>query len=222
MRQVTILGDSISTFEGYNPGDYSVYYDKNMQILNGLKSVDDTWWAGVIQRMGAGLCVNNSYSGSKVTGEDFPAGASEERLQNLGTEQNDPDLVLIYMGLNDFAGCVDLISSLDSFGFEDSYDVMLKTIKNNYPSVKIVCGTLMYPSVKGRSSPEMSENAAGVGLEEYNETIRLMAEENNCYLADLARGTEKCDTLDGFHPTAQGHRTLAGKWIQCLDDLGLL
>lgn len=222
MRLVTILGDSISTFSGYNPRDYAVYYDKNMQAQNGLKSVDDTWWARVIHSMRAGLCVNNSYSGSRVTGEAFPAGASEERLRNLGTEQNDPDLILIYMGLNDFAGGVDLISSLDSFGFEDSYDIMLKTIKNNYPSAIIVCGTLMPTTVKGRNTPELSGNAAGIGLEEYNETIRLMAQENHCYLADLARGVEKCDTLDGFHPTARGHSAIAGKWIGCLGCLDLL
>lgn len=221
MRLVSVLGDSISTFEGYNPEDYAVYYDKYMQDWNGLRNVEDTWWARVIRSLHARLCVNNSYSGSRVTGETFPAGASEERLRNLGTEENGPDLILIYMGLNDFAGGIDLVSSLDSFGFEDSYDIMLKTIKRNYPSAKIVCGTLMPAVVKDRSGLEVSENAAGIGLEEYNETIRLMAQENDCYLADLARGTEKCETLDGFHPTARGHETIAGKWISCLNNLEL-
>ncbi|HAL58343.1 MAG TPA: GDSL family lipase, partial [Sarcina sp.] len=114
MRLVSVLGDSISTFEGYNPEDYAVYYDKYMQDWNGLRNVEDTWWARVIRSLHARLCVNNSYSGSRVTGETFPAGASEERLRNLGTEENDPDLILIYMGLNDFAGGIDLVSSLDS------------------------------------------------------------------------------------------------------------
>ena len=222
MKLVSVLGDSISTFEGCNPEDYAVYYDKPMQDLNGLRSVEDTWWARVIRSMHARLCVNNSYSGSKVTGEAFPAGTSEERLGNLGTKENDPDLILIYMGLNDFAGGIDLISSLDSFGFEDSYDIMLKTLKRNYPSAAIVCGTLMPGSVKGRSGLDFSDNAAGIGLEEYNETIRLMAQENDCYLADLARGTEKCETLDGFHPTVRGHGAIAVRWIDCLGSLGLL
>ena len=86
---------------------------------------------------------------------------------------------------------------------------------------KPFCGTLMPAVVKDRSDLELSENAAGIGLEEYNETIGLMAQENDCYLADLARGTEKCETLDGFHPTARGHETIAGKWISCLNNLEL-
>lgn len=40
---VSILGDSISTYNGYNPNGYAVYYDEEMQIRNGLKSVYDTW-----------------------------------------------------------------------------------------------------------------------------------------------------------------------------------
>ena len=44
---VSILGDSISTYSGFNPSGYEVYYNKTMQKLNGLRSVYDTWWAKV-------------------------------------------------------------------------------------------------------------------------------------------------------------------------------
>lgn len=222
MKLVSILGDSVSTFEGYNPEGYTVYYDKAMNEKNGLRSVSDTWWARVNESLDAQLCVNNSYSGSKVTGELFPAGASEERLQNLGTERSDPDLILVYMGFNDFAGGVELISSLDRFGFEDSYDVMLRSLKRNYPSAKIVCGTLMRTVVEGRKDWEFPEYGAGISLEEYNDTIRMVAQDNQCYLADLSRGTREYETLDGFHPSARGHHTIAERWIECLGGLGLL
>ena len=53
MKLVSILGDSISTFEGYNPLGYSVFYDQEMQNKNGLKTVYDTWWAKVNQALGA-------------------------------------------------------------------------------------------------------------------------------------------------------------------------
>lgn len=222
MKQISVLGDSISTFAGYNPQGYAVYYDKDMQRINGLRSVDDTWWAKVIRRMDARLCVNNSYSGSRVTGEAFPACASGERLQTLGTGQCDPDMILIYSGFNDFAGGVELISSLDAFGFEDSYDAMLRTVKRNYPSAGIVCGTLMRTEVKGRSDWRFPEYWAGAGLEEYNNSIRWVAQENQCFLADLGRGMERVETLDGAHPTVRGHDTIAARWIECLGEAGLL
>ena len=221
MKLVSILGDSVSTFQGTNPRGYSVFYDTSMQRVNGLNSVSDTWWDRVITSMNARLCVNNSYSGSRVTGDCFPAAACEERLQNLGTQGEQPDYILIYAGFNDFAGGAELISSLDTYGFEDSYDQMLRTIRQNYPSARTVCATLMRTRVRGDHNWQFPEYWAGIGLEDYNNVIRWTAQENRCDLADLARSSVRYETLDGAHPTAQGHREIAENWIRCLADLGL-
>ena len=222
MKLVSILGDSVSTFQGTNPRGYSVFYDASMQRVNGLNSVSDTWWDRVITSMNARLCVNNSYSGSRVTGDCFPAAACEERLQNLGTQGEQPDYILIYAGFNDFAGGAELISSLDTYGFEDSYDQMLRTIRQNYPSARTVCATLMRTRVRGDHNWQFPEYWAGIGLEDYNNVIRWTAQENRCDLADLARSSVRYETLDGAHPTAQGHREIAENWIRCLADLGIL
>ena len=222
MKLVSILGDSVSTFQGTNPRGYSVFYDTSMQRVNGLNSVSDTWWDRVITSMNARLCVNNSYSGSRVTGDCFPAAACEERLQNLGTQGEQPDYILIYAGFNDFAGGAELISSLDTYGFEDSYDQMLRTIRQNYPSARTVCATLMRTRVRGDHNWQFPEYWAGIGLEDYNNVIRWTAQENRCDLADLARSSVRYETLDGARPTAQGHREIAENWIRCLADLGIL
>ena len=222
MKLVSILGDSVSTFQGTNPRGYSVFYDTSMQRVNGLNSVSDTWWDRVITSMNARLCVNNSYSGSRVTGDAFPAAACEERLQNLGTQGEQPDYILIYAGFNDFAGGAELISSLDTYGFEDSYDQMLRTIRQNYPSARTVCATLMRTRVRGDHNWQFPEYWAGIGLEDYNNVIRWTAQENRCDLADLARSSVRYETLDGAHPTAQGHREIAVNWIKCMADLRIL
>lgn len=222
MKLVSILGDSVSTFQGTNPRGYSVFYDTSMQRVNGLNSVSDTWWDRVITSMNARLCVNNSYSGSRVTGDCFPAAACEERLQNLGTQGEQPDYILIYAGFNDFAGGAELISSLDTYGFEDSYDQMLRTIRQNYPSARTVCATLMRTRVRGDHNWQFPEYWAGIGLEDYNNVIRWTAQENRCDLADLARSSVRYETLDGAHPTAQGHREIAVNWIKCMADLRIL
>lgn len=38
-------------------------------------------------------------------------------------------------------------------------------------------------------------------------------------LADLAASGSRYETLDGTHPTANGHLTLANGWICCLSPL---
>ncbi len=220
MKLVSILGDSVSTFQGYNPRGYSVFYDAQMQRVNGLNSVSDTWWDMVISSMNARLCVNNSYSGSKVTGDSFPAAACEERLQNLGSRESAPDYILIYAGFNDFASGTELISSLDTYGFEDSYDQVLRTIRQNYPSAKTICATLMRTRVRGDRSWQFPEYWAGISLEDYNNVIRWAAQENHCYLADLGRTDSRYETLDGAHPTARGHWEIAVTWMKYLTDLG--
>lgn len=60
----------------------------------------------VNQFINAYICVNNSYSGSKVTGEKFPSGNCDQRTSNLHTEQYTPDMILIYLGFNDFGNGV--------------------------------------------------------------------------------------------------------------------
>ena len=133
---VSILGDSISTYEGFNPPGHAVYYDSAYRCLNGLTSVYDTWWAKVNQFLKAYLCVNNAWSGSRVCG-DFPAASHPRRTGALHTEQARPDLILIYMGFNDFAG------GSGAGAFEAAYDAMVAALQANYPRAWIFCGTLM-------------------------------------------------------------------------------
>lgn len=70
--------------------------------------------------------------------------------------------------------------------------------------------------IKGEPLWQFPEYWAGIGLEDYNNVIRWVAQENHCALADLGRGPERYETLDGAHPTVQGHRAIAEKWISCL------
>lgn len=61
---VSILGDSISTYQGYGLPGYAVYYQDYYRQVNELTSVYDTWWAKVNQSLHACICVDNAYSGS--------------------------------------------------------------------------------------------------------------------------------------------------------------
>lgn len=229
MRFVSILGDSISTYEGYNPEGYSVYYYGPWLYQNEMTSVYDTWWAKTNQALRAYLCINNSFSGSRVTGGQFPSASSRERTSALHKEPYSPDIILVYIGFNDFGGGVPVVDNTtkhlnqnDLDFFEDAYDHMLSSIKANYPDAKIICGTLMRTVLQRDTHWVFPERYQGVVFEEYNEAIRRSCSRANCYLADLSALNLRYETLDGTHPTVKGHSVIYQAWVSCLKKLGFL
>lgn len=226
MKKVSILGDSISTFEGYNPDGYAVYYDSLKQEINDLTCVDDTWWAQVIRALDGQLCVNNAYSGSKVTGYDFPAASSEIRCGSLHTAQEQPDIIMIDMGSNDFGYGVPVYRKRFSFKqdctvFFDAYGLMLDRLTHYYPNAAVIYTTLTRTAIID-TSWAFPENFAGVPFNDYNNAIRHVKQRKNCYLADLCAPDFRYETLDGSHPTRLGHRQLADAWIYALTQLGFI
>ena len=227
MLFVSLIGDSISTYDGFNPEGYEVYYDKPRQMNNGMSSVYDTWWAKVNQGLHAYLCVNNSFSGSRVTGEGFPAASSTERTSLLHTRRYSPDLILIYIGFNDFGNGVPIRDPERSrffrknpAFFEDAYEIMLKKVKHGYPNARIICATLMRTEVRGRECWDFPEHYRGNAFEDYNNAIRRCCKKENCFLADLSALGMRYETQDGTHPTAKGHLAIANAWLTCLRELG--
>ncbi|MBR1742490.1 MAG: SGNH/GDSL hydrolase family protein, partial [Lachnospiraceae bacterium] len=193
-----------------------------------LRSVYDTWWGIVNKTIHAFLCVNNSYSGSRVTGQGFPAAASMERVTNLHTGDYSPDLVLVYIGFNDFGKGLRVnkkgmsVLSHKEASFSEAYRQMIISIKKNYPRAKIICGTLMRTKIKAHENWIFPETYAGVPFEDYNVAIRKVCKKQNCYLVDLAALGTSYESLDGSHPTAEGHATIAWAWLQCLQKLDVL
>ncbi len=216
--KVSILGDSISTYIGYNPRGYAVYYKDDKAYDNEINSVNDTWWKQVIDGLGGELCVNNSYSGSLVTGAFAPSACSAERCASLHDETV-PDIILIYMGTNDRGFEMNLGENRpnDTMGFYGAYRAMLRQIKNNYPTAKIVCGTLLMGRLQAGQNLAydrfMKEDMR------YNGVIRLAVKEEGCLLADIALADERYETLDYCHPTKSGHKEMAKLWLAELKKL---
>jgi hypothetical protein len=66
-EKLLIIGDSYSTFEGYIPEGYAVYYDKaETRPGTGVSSVEHTWWSIFSRETGMEIIENNSWSGSTV------------------------------------------------------------------------------------------------------------------------------------------------------------
>ena len=114
MKNVLILGDSYSTYEGWIPKGYAVYYSPD-GIEGGHEvtkmKLEDTWWQKVLRETGDRLLLNNSWSGSTIgytgyNGSDCSESSSFiyrfRRLKGEGFfEVNRVDKVFVFGGTND-------------------------------------------------------------------------------------------------------------------------
>ena len=219
----SILGDSMSTFGGYSePGD-AIFYDTARKYQAGLLSWEDTWWGQVIARLGGTLLVNNSISGSMVSKHrlcEVPTyGCSDERTSGLGRNGEDPDVIIILMGTNDWGGRIkpaleagDDENNLAIFAV--AYRGMIEKLRRNYPNAEIWCLTLPVSTCKKRPDFVFPHRFSDWHIEEYCREIRACARDCGCRLIDLYRSAEPYDTIDCFHPNADGMKTLSEAVLQ--------
>ena len=230
-KQFSVLGDSISTLAGYNPRGYAVFYDGETCEKSSVKEMKDTWWGKVIDFFGGEPLVNNSWSGSRVTQlplqEErlFPSGCSEERTNNLHVGELKPDVIIVYLGTNDWANNVPLwperLSAYDmgrrlpvACVFAAAYNYMLLNLRNNYPNAEIWCCTLCETFMSNRPDFRFPHKYAGTHIEAYNDIIRKSASRNRCKLLDLYSYKIPYDSVDGTHPNFDGMNTLATMMIR--------
>lgn len=217
-KQFSILGDSISTLAGYNPKGYKVFFDESNGEKASVHDMNDTWWGKVIDFFGGELLVNNSWSGSRVTGKSatlFPSGCSNERTSYLHMNGVKPNVIIIYFGFNDWANGVALDDthvfeeSLDYSYFARAYNKMLENVTSNYPNAEIWCCTLNTTYMSTNQRFKFPYMHGGIHIEEYNREIKQSANNYNCKIADLYKYNTPYDTIDGLHPNADGMNTLA-------------
>ena len=209
-----------------------MYFDEQRAGAAGLRSVDDTWWAQVVRRLGARALANASYSGSMVAGAGFPAGLSRERSAALrGPLGEAPTDVLVFMGTNDYgwgsaraqaAGrsaatpdAVDLAavpcgvasgalpSDLDDF--EAAYAAMLANIASACPGAALWCVGLLPGRVAASDGPTFTWNLRGIPLGDYNEAIgRAACSKGAVFLDGLLRPRLRGDGRNPSHGPRDG------------------
>lgn len=212
-KQISILGDSISTLEGYNPAGYNVFFKGDICTAAGVKEMGDTWWGKVIDFFGGKLLVNNSWSGSRVTklpnqAMAFPSGCSDERTFGLHINSVKPDMIIIYLGTNDWAS--------GAANFKEAYEMMLRKIRINYPNSDIWCCTLSETKMLTNKNFQFPYSYGGTHIEVFNEMIRNEASLFHCGIIDLYQYHIPYDSIDGTHPTVDGMNTLAALVIRSM------
>ena len=228
-KRISIIGDSISTFEGYNPQGFNLFYNEEKKHQSCVENVSDTWWQMLIDFLGAELLVNNSWSGSRVTklpgrNELFPSGCSDERTNGLHLGIKKPDVILIYIGTNDWAygaltgGETRIIEGDINELFYQAYHGMIDKVKKNYPQAEIFCFTLSSTFMSSNPKFSFPHKHGGTHIEVYNNIIKQVASSSGCRLVDLYSYRIPYDALDGSHPNRQGMLTLAIETIRSMAD----
>ena len=221
----SILGDSISTYQGCNPVGYYAFFPENGEVTE----VEDTWWQRVADDLELTVYANGSSSGATVAGdstetENPQCGCNELRTNDLsGPEGACPDRVVIYMGTNDMLKAVPLGDN-DGTGlveegvvktFTDAYTLMLDKVQANYPLAEIYCCTLLPVGDYGTDTPYVDfVNSRQLTSADYGQAIRRIAENRGLPVIELYDCGVTIENLhemttDGVHPTAAGMRCIA-------------
>ena len=228
-KNISVLGDSVSSLEGYNPEGYPAFFSADNCEQYNIYKPADTWWGEVIEKLDAKLLKNDSWSGSLVSAQItqaqvFPSSSSDERTSHLHKNDEKPDLILIYMGINDYIlgtavdGVLRQVERYNYRYFSFAYNKMLEKLKINYPNSEIFCITLNPTRVKDNESFSFPLEYLNNSLESFNNAIKKSASRNNCRVIDTFKYNETIETLDTAHPTREGMHTLAQLILKELEE----
>ena len=199
-KRISILGDSISTYQGVsNDATINSTLFANPCYYGGAFPLEKTYWMQLINNLGLTLCVNNSWSGGNLSGiNDETSGIN--RVHQLSRDSGEiPDLVIVFMGMNDLGRGVDVTV------FEEDYTRTLNIIKEAFPLAKVCCVNLPDRDIFLKKRAEL-----------FNAAIRNAVKEagENFFIADLFKSRLNGDfyymnTTDGLHPDEDGMRIIA-------------
>ena len=201
-NNVLILGDSYSTFRGYVPEGYEVYYAEEIIRETDLTRVEQTWWYQVLKECGWKLILNDSWCGAPMgytgyEGEDCSKTSSFlHRLSELEATgffaKESIQKVFVFGATNDSWADAPLGKmQWENWEEKDLYYVLpaiacfFHRLRKLLPKAQIYC--LM-----------------NIGLKP--EIVRCM--ELACKKYDLIPVTFPCMDRMGDHPTVQGMREI--------------
>ena len=221
-RTFSIYGDSVSTLQGFLPEYYLPYYSGGIRRRSGVETMEDTWWGMVIRHFNGKLLTNNSYSGSMIScprlldGRLFPSACSKERILAL-TDAGEPDVLLVFMGMNDWDAFVPLKSREGApwnMSFYAAYDYTLSQIRHAFPQTEIWCMSLMY-SAKMQDEFGMDRIRE---MKDYNRCIQEAADKWNGHMIDLYTTVAGYTAYDTAHPDKAGMRKIADVVISAMEN----
>ena len=233
-KKISVLGDSISTYEGYYMlPNASTYYP----VSGVLTNVDALYLKKVCDYLGMVMLVNNSWLGrcaGSINDDDVPGGYQTAQINALSKDGVDPDIVFIRLGANDFNQSEPLgtYDGADAFpvdvdNFRGAYANILKTVCEKYPKATIYCCSMIIGD-RNSTNTSFPEKVGGVIMRDYNNAIKDLAELFNVKYIDqwdcgityfnvaeyMQRQTSSNGSVVWYtHPNFKGHDLMARKTI---------
>lgn len=180
-KYFSILGDSLSAFEGSVPEGWRSFYRGEVRSATGVLTAEDTWWGRTLKVLEGRLLCNASYSGSRVTRLPgaralFPSACDDRRIAALGKDGRSPDYILAYIGANDWGNGVPLEPPPEGGDAVDFFApacrLMLDKLRAAYPDATVFLSTLNASYMPSDRSFVFPQARGGIRLEDYNDAIR--------------------------------------------------
>ncbi len=148
---VSILGDSYSTYQGWlTPDTNAIWYadiDSRWHHKdNDVSDVSQTWWHLVIERLGARLELNNSFSGSTICNTGYgKADYSDRSFITRSPYLGEPDVIFVFGATNDSWAGAPVGEYMyggwtkgSLYSFRPAMSKLLSDLKSNYPTARII------------------------------------------------------------------------------------
>ena len=199
-KNISILGDSISTYRGAsNDASSNATIASNPYFYMEPFPIEATYWMRLIESLDMNLCVNNSWSGGNLSGiNDSNSGVN--RAKHLSRENGEnPNLIIVFMGLNDLG------RGVDAFMFASDYERTLDIIKSTYPDASVCCVNLPDRDIRLKKRAELFNNLIDEAVSKAGD---------NFFVADIFHSRLNNDfyymnTVDGLHPDEDGMSIIA-------------
>ena len=157
INNLMIFGDSYSTFKGLIPQGYVFYYCEGGispdQPVTNMK-YEDTWWGRFIEKTGANLVRNDSWSGSTIGYTGYSGDCSHtssficrhRKLMDEGFfEKNQVDTIIIFGGTNDYWCSAPLGEKMwENWQESDLFNVLpavchfILSLRENHPDARLI------------------------------------------------------------------------------------
>ena len=156
-KNFIIFGDSYSTHKDHIPDGYAYYYcdegrDGEPSVTK--MCVEKTWWGRLIEKTGANLVLNDSWSGSTIgyTGYEGDCSTTSSFIYRYGKlleagffSENHIDTIFVFGGTNDSWSNAPLgQEKYSDFERDELFSVMpaicyfAKLLKENNPETKVI------------------------------------------------------------------------------------
>ena len=175
MKKAIIFGDSYSTFDGYIPEGYDVYYSAVPRVEGiDVTDVSQCWWHLLASDLSLDIVTNDSWSGSTICYTGYAGDCRyssfvtrlEKYISDGYFEKNEIDTVFVFGGTNDSWADAPL-GKFDDAGEDALYSVLpaircfLRRLRDTIPDGRII--VILNTEIKVEITDALESEGEAVG-----------------------------------------------------------